>query len=356
MDSRIWKVIVAVAALHVLVLGSMFLIQHGCKKTPTPDVAKAEPAGPIIPSAPSAPPPGGVGQLPSSAYPPPGPVAPPVTAEPPVPPAPQVKTYTIKKGDTLGQIAKLEGVNVSDLTTANPGLDAKKLKVGQEIHIPAAGGAATGEAGHVAPSVPSTSKAGATSGTYVVKKGDTLAKIAKSQGTTVTALKKANNLSSDVVRIGQKLKIPTPHESGQRPPREAKTVAKKETTSGTVVEASGTTHIVQTGETPAVIAKKYGVSTKALLTANGNLDPKKLRVGQKLTIPGKAGEAAPTAPEAAPAAPAAPEAGTPAAPAAPDASTGSVSGAAVAPPTATPAETMAPPAQAPAAPPAPAQK
>jgi LysM repeat protein len=43
---------------------------------------------------------------------------------------------------------------------------------------------------------------------YTVKQGDTLAAIAKTYGTTVTAIKKANNLSSDVLRIGQRLFIP----------------------------------------------------------------------------------------------------------------------------------------------------
>ncbi|MSR64642.1 MAG: LysM peptidoglycan-binding domain-containing protein [Verrucomicrobiae bacterium] len=341
MDSRIWKVIVAVAALHVLVLGSMFLIQHGCKKT-TPQVAKPELAPPLDATAmaPVAPPPGGVAQLPLSAYPPSTPVPAPAA---PVPAAPEVKTYTIKKGDTLGQVAKLEGVSVSDLTSANPGVDPKKLKIGQEIHVPAAGGSApsaTTETGHGA----------ATSGTYTVKKGDTLAKVAKAQGTTVAALKKANSLSTDTIRVGQKLKIPTPGESGQRASLGSKPVTKKETTSGTVVEASGTTHIVQPGETPAIIAKKYGVTTEALLAANGNPDPRKLKIGQKLTIPGKAGEAVPAtapAPEAAPVDTGAP-AGTPAPT---DSTTGAVSGSAVAPPPSTPAETPAP-SPAPAAPPA----
>ena len=345
MDSRIWKVIVAVAALHVLVLGSMFLIQHGCKKT-TPEVAKPELAPPLGPtSAPNAPPPGGVAQLPPTAYPPSTPVAPPVA---PVAP-PEVKTYTIKKGDTLGQIAKLEGVKVNDLTAANPGLDPKKLKIGQEIHIPSAGAPAGGEL--AAPTAPSTHKETA-SGTYVVKKGDTLGKVAKAQGTTVAALKKLNGLSSDVIHVGQKLRIPTPGESGQRSSHGSKTVAKKETTSGTIVEASGTTHVVQSGETPAIIAKKYGITTKALLAANGNLDPKKLKIGQKLVIPGKSGEApAAPAPEAAPATPAPADTGVPAAPAPADSTTGGMSGTAVAPPTSTPAESPAP-SPAPAAPPA----
>ena len=52
---------------------------------------------------------------------------------------PTSKTYTVKKGDTLFSIAKLQtgsGRNWQKLVSANPGLDPKKLKVGQTITIP----------------------------------------------------------------------------------------------------------------------------------------------------------------------------------------------------------------------------
>ncbi len=52
---------------------------------------------------------------------------------------------------------------------------------------------------------------------------------------------------------------------------------------------NGTTHIVKKGENPSTIAKKYGISTNALLKANG-LDmesAKRLKIGQKLVIPGR---------------------------------------------------------------------
>jgi LysM repeat protein len=45
------------------------------------------------------------------------------------------------------------------------------------------------------------------------------------------------------------------------------------------------THTVKAGESPYSIAKKYGVKLDALLTANPNVDPKRLRIGQPLVIP-----------------------------------------------------------------------
>jgi len=49
---------------------------------------------------------------------------------------------------------------------------------------------------------------------------------------------------------------------------------------------SNRTHSVQSGETPSLIARKYGVRLETLMAANPNLDPRRLRVGQILRIPG----------------------------------------------------------------------
>lgn len=55
---------------------------------------------------------------------------------------------------------------------------------------------------------------------------------------------------------------------------------------GSTPRTAGRTHTVKAGDTPTVIAKKYGVKLDALMAANPNLDPRRLRVGQVLRIPG----------------------------------------------------------------------
>jgi len=45
---------------------------------------------------------------------------------------------------------------------------------------------------------------------------------------------------------------------------------------------------VAAGETLTAIARRYGVTVKALVEANGIEDPNRLEIGQKLTIPPKA--------------------------------------------------------------------
>jgi len=50
-----------------------------------------------------------------------------------------MKNYSVVSGDTFSKIAKANGVSVSALTKANPGVAPAKLKVGQELHIPVIG-------------------------------------------------------------------------------------------------------------------------------------------------------------------------------------------------------------------------
>jgi D-alanyl-D-alanine carboxypeptidase/D-alanyl-D-alanine-endopeptidase (penicillin-binding protein 4) len=61
-------------------------------------------------------------------------VAPP--APPPQPASAAGGTYTIKRGDTLSEIAQEHGITVSALQKANPGLNARRLRLGQTLKIP----------------------------------------------------------------------------------------------------------------------------------------------------------------------------------------------------------------------------
>jgi LysM repeat protein len=125
----------------------------------------------------------------------------------PVPAAPAATTdYTVVKGDSFSKIAKAQKVTVRALTEANPGVDSAKLKVGQVLHVPQS--TATAMAPSTTPSAPTAPKASPAKGSYTVKSGDTLGRIAKAHGTTVKALKAANGLTSDRIAVGAKLKLP----------------------------------------------------------------------------------------------------------------------------------------------------
>jgi LysM repeat protein len=134
---------------------------------------------------------------------------PPVAVTPPVvvPPVATAGTeYVIVQGDTLGKIAKKNGVTLKALEEANPGVVPTKLKVGQKLQIPAP------TAGAVSPAAAAT---GADTGPviYTVKSGDTLSRIAKQYGTTYKAIQSENNLPTTSIKVGQKLKIPAKAET-----------------------------------------------------------------------------------------------------------------------------------------------
>ena len=105
-------------------------------------------------------------------------------------------SYTVRKGDTLSQIAQRYAVSIPELRRANQ-LPSDLIRVGQELKIPN-----------------TASSAVATGNIHIVGRGDTLCGIAQAYGISLEQLKRANNLSSDVIRIGQKLHVPDAMSSG----------------------------------------------------------------------------------------------------------------------------------------------
>ena len=198
--------------------------------------------------------------------------------------------YTVKKGDTLYDIAASYGTTVETLKTIN-NLENSNLTINQQIFIP------------------KDTKLGVNKNIYVVKKGDTLFDIAKLKGVTVSEIKEANNLKTDTLQIGQVLNIPTPSggeinyivQKGDN----LYTIANKydvtiddikklnnlSTTTlqiGQILKIPGSsnynTYIVQKGDTLWDIANKYGTTVNKLMTIN-NLSTTTLKIGQSLLIP-----------------------------------------------------------------------
>jgi LysM repeat protein len=198
--ARVKIAVFFVLAIHGV--GLMALLMQGCGQP-------KEPAAPTETTI-SNPPPTFV----ETTNPPETTSTPPVVATAPVAPVEQVAPpvapvgsteYTIVKGDTLATIAKKSHVSVKALTDANPGLVPTKLKIGQKVQIPAAAASSAPAVAGIAP-VESASASGQQ--TYTVKSGDNLTKIAGHLGTTVKALRAANGLKTDSIKVGQKLKIP----------------------------------------------------------------------------------------------------------------------------------------------------
>jgi len=188
-------------------------------------------------------------------------------------------TYLVVKGDSLWTVAKKNGVTVNELVKANALKPNAALKLGQKLVLPAGGsGAAVASVGSASGALSAES----TGPTHTVKGGETLGQIAKTHGTTVNTLKKMNGLTNDNVRPGKVLLLPEGSVSSMEP------VASTKTPSAMPSPRSGASfkHTVKPGETLGAIARRYSVSAGELGTANNITDPRRIRPGQELTIPG----------------------------------------------------------------------
>ena len=126
------------------------------------------------------------------------------------PAEPEFTVYVVQNGDYLAKISKRFNVTIASIKRINS-LKSDTIRIGQKLKIP--GKADVGEqkaAPNPVKAVPAKAPvpfAGATK-EYVVKGGDTLGGIAHAYGVNSRQLKEMNGLSSDMIRVGQKLKVP----------------------------------------------------------------------------------------------------------------------------------------------------
>ncbi len=215
------RIAICIVVIHLVFLGG--LLMQGCKKEPSLDLGKDTStndyllplgdtnnlfpvAGHDLPGTTNL---GGYASPPGGAYPLPGgptSAAPytvtstttytPPPSEPSTPPATQ--EYTVARGDSFYSIGKKFGVSAPAIAKANPGVDSRKLQIGQKLTIPSAASATVTEPPLLGGDVD----------TYTVRKGDTLYRIAKDHGTTVKAIQDLNGLRTTSIQVGQKLKLP----------------------------------------------------------------------------------------------------------------------------------------------------
>ena len=151
-------------------------------------------------------------------------------------------TYTVQKGDSLYSISKKYNTTVDKIKNIN-NLTNNALSIGQVLKIPS-----------------SSKEENTTVTNYIVKSGDSLYSIAKKYNTSVDKIKQLNNLNSNLLSIGQTLKIPNSNNT------------------------TDLTYKVVSGDSLYSIAKKYN-TTVDKIKANNNLNSNLLSIGQILKIP-----------------------------------------------------------------------
>ena len=225
----------------------------------------------------------------------------PVPAQTPV-------TYVVKRGDILETIAIRHNITVRNLQKLNHLKSRNRIYVGQRLKVSS-------------PYPTSASKPKSAS-QYVVKKGDTLEKIAGKCGTTVGTLLKLNDMKlRDRIYVSQKLRISS--EAVQEPKTSIYIVKRRDTleriarrygtdistllklngmklrdriyvsqklriTPEAVQEPKTSMHIVKRGDTLERIARRYGTDISTLLKLNDMKLRDRIYVSQKLRIPSEA--------------------------------------------------------------------
>ena len=112
-------------------------------------------------------------------------------------------TVSVKSGDTLYKISAANGTTVDALVKANNISNANLIFVGQQLQTTSSSSTTQSST-----SESSTTTTSSSTGSYTVKSGDTLNKIAAANGTTVANLVAANNISNaNLITVGQTLKL-----------------------------------------------------------------------------------------------------------------------------------------------------
>jgi membrane-bound lytic murein transglycosylase D len=118
---------------------------------------------------------------------------------------------------------------------------------------------------------------------HYVSRGETLSEIARQYRVSASTIQAANpSMRPRALRVGQRLIIPLSGRSAPRPTVRVSAASAGARSSGAVNPAS---HRVRAGETASAIARRYGVSVRALLDINGLAMDSIIKVGQRLRIP-----------------------------------------------------------------------
>ena len=236
------------------------------------------------------------------------------------PPEPEYTVYIVQRGDYLAKISKKYNVTINSIKRLN-NLKDDNIRIGQKLKLP--GKIEVGEQKvpegafakdpKVTAKKPYAAYTGATK-EYVVKSGDTLGAIAYGNGINIRQLKELNGLTSDSLKIGQKLKIPAEkvvapkkvatapvEKKAAEPEVKAPAVAPVEPVvapveapaevpaAAPVEETSPTqTYTVQEGDDLTDVSIRFGVSAAAVRELNNLGESDKLVAGQILKLPADA--------------------------------------------------------------------
>ncbi|HKD18666.1 MAG TPA: LysM peptidoglycan-binding domain-containing protein [Thermoanaerobaculia bacterium] len=204
-----------------------------------------------------------------------------VALEPPI----EFETVRLDRPVDLRTLAQGTDLSYEDLQALNPELRTpvtpRELD-GYDLRVPSGSGEAVLVAFAAAPTaVPPSFK------THTAKKGDTLPRIARRYGVTVSALASANSLNPRAkVSKGQEIMVPVKVAAAPRPSKGKGSGTKKASTK-TADAAEAKSYRVKSGDTLYRIALRHGVTVAEILAINGLGGVPSLKAGDRISIPAK---------------------------------------------------------------------
>ncbi len=216
--------------------------------------------------------------------------------EPPGPDPSDLTFYRVRRGDTLGRIARRFGVRTADIVVENNIRRPNRLRIGQVLTIPLYGSSNRlanrsiryRKPRDVPPPDPSTHRAVS----YRIRRGDTLASISRRYGVSMANLQDWNKLNNpgDII-AGRTLTIYLPRASqgastGGASTSDRESTARDGTTRGEggAVASNAITYTVRPGDTLWAIARSHNVTVSALRRANGLSRRSAIHPGDRLRI------------------------------------------------------------------------
>jgi len=170
-----------------------------------------------------------------------------------IPPESTYVVHYVRRGETLSEIAERYRTSVRAIARTSNLRSVNLIRPGQRLRIPVRG------ASRVYASPPPLIKEGEKL-VYVVRRGDSLYKIARDYSTTIQKIKEDNSLINNNLDVGQKLVIQSGKPEGS------------------------ITYTVKTGDTPFEIAREYGMNLNTFLRINGLSRRSRIYPGQGLWV------------------------------------------------------------------------
>lgn len=185
------------------------------------------------------------------------------------------QTYTLRRGERLDKVARNFGITLADLKRVN-GLNSRRNpSPGLTLLVPASDDDAPGNLNNLPEQATFPDRSEPETRSITVKKGESLAAVARRGGVSVDELRQLNRLKSDRITAGTRLTLVAAPE---------KPVTKNSTPSGKPAKKPKTTrYTVKRGDTLYSIARRFNVDHEDIMRWNRTKSTA-LRTGQQLTI------------------------------------------------------------------------